>query len=212
MEDLGRRSSRPIFLGAMNIEPVKLVGKYVSLEPLGPGHFDGLAAVGLEPSIWEFTLNRVNTREQMRSYLNDALKEWAAGTALPFVTRLVGGEKIVGSTRFGNIDITNRKAEIGWTWVAPEWQRSAVNTEAKLLMLAHAFEEWGCIRVEFKTDATNQRSRDAIARLGATEEGTLRNHMITETGRFRDSVYFSILDIEWPSVRERLASRLKKYE
>jgi RimJ/RimL family protein N-acetyltransferase len=114
----------------------------------------------------------------------------------------------VGSTRFGNIDPVNRRAEIGWTWINPAWQRTAINTEAKLLMLTHAFEVWKCIRVELKTDANNEQSRKAIARIGAREEGTLRNHMITETGRFRDSVYFSIIDSEWESIKTKLASKL----
>lgn len=117
-------------------------------------------------------------------------------------------ENLVGSTRFGNIDTANRKAEIGWTWISPAWQRTAINTEAKLLMLTHAFEEWRCVRVELKTDANNEPSRKAILRIGAKEEGTLRNHMITESGRFRDSVYFSIIDLEWNSVKSNLASKL----
>lgn len=119
--------------------------------------------------------------------------------------------KVVGSTRFGNIDLKNRKLEIGWTWVSRPWQRTAVNTEAKLLMLTYAFEQLRCIRVEFKTDALNLASRKAIARLGAKEEGVLRRHMITETGRFRDSVYFSILDDEWPAIKRRLEDGLLSY-
>ncbi|MBP1601939.1 MAG: Acetyltransferase, family, partial [Acidobacteria bacterium] len=111
---------------------------------------------------------------------------------------------VVGSTRFANIDRANRRVEIGWTWVSPPWQRSFVNTEAKYLMLKHAFEVMRCIRVEFKTDSLNQRSRAALLRLGAKEEGTLRNHMITSTGRYRHSVYFSIIDSEWPDVKRSI--------
>ena len=116
--------------------------------------------------------------------------------------------KVIGSTRFGNIDAANLRAEIGWTWITPAFQRTAVNTEAKLLMLTHAFETWKCIRVELKTDALNERSRAAIKRLGATEEGIFRKHMICDTGRFRDSVYFSIIDTEWPMVKENLRGKL----
>jgi RimJ/RimL family protein N-acetyltransferase len=118
--------------------------------------------------------------------------------------------RVIGSTRFMNIDRVNRRVEIGSTWIAPAWQRTAVNTEAKYLMLKHAFEVWGCVRVELKTDALNQQSRDAILRLGAKEEGTLRKHLLTWTGRIRDSVYFSILDTEWPEVKARLDKKLAK--
>ena len=115
---------------------------------------------------------------------------------------------VVGTTRFMNMDLANRKVEIGSTWIAPRWQRTAVNTEAKYLMLCHAFEVWKCLRVELKTDALNQRSRQAILRLGAKQEGTLRKHMLTYDGRQRDSVYFSILDTEWPSVKTELERNL----
>jgi RimJ/RimL family protein N-acetyltransferase len=116
----------------------------------------------------------------------------------------------MGSTRFGNIDAPNHRVEIGWTWIGKPWQRTPVNTEAKFLMLQHAFEVWQCIRVEFKTDALNTRSRAAIARLGAKEEGIFRHHMITESGRLRDSVYFSIINDEWPEVKTLLQKLLAK--
>ena len=194
----------------MRVEPITLKGERVILEPMSRSHLDALASIAAEKSIWEFAPEQVNDRDKMGRYLEQALKEQHDGRSLPFVTKLADSGEVVGSTRFGNIDIPNRKVEIGWTWISPNWQRSFVNTEAKLLMLTHAFEVWACIRVEFKTDATNLRSRNAILRLGATEEGTLRQHMITETGRFRDSVYFSILDKEWSSVRERLQVRLRE--
>ena len=148
----------------------------------------------------------------MGRYVETALRWQAEGTALPFATveRRVG--TVVGSTRFGNIDRPNRRVEIGWTWLGPRWQRTACNTEAKYLMLRHAFETWGCLRVEFKTDALNERSRAALLRIGAREEGTLRKHMITTTGRVRDSVYFSILDDEWPAVKERLEARIRQWD
>jgi RimJ/RimL family protein N-acetyltransferase len=116
----------------------------------------------------------------------------------------------VGSTRFGNIDTYNRHVEIGWTWIGKEWQRTYVNTETKYLMLSYAFEELGCIRVEFKTDSLNERSRNAILRIGAIEEGMFRNHMIVQGGRFRHSVYFSIIDSEWPALKARLEEKLNR--
>ena len=194
----------------MHIEPSVLKGSHVTLEPMSRGHVDGLSDVGLDPSVWEFMVDRVSDRRGMERFVDSALHDQAKGLALPFVTKLA--HKIVGSTRFGNIDNANRRVEIGWTWIAPAWQRSIVNTEAKLLMLAHAFEVWKCIRVEFKTDATNLRSRRALLRIGAREEGTLRQHMITDTGRFRDSVYFSILDTEWTCLRSGLVEKLGNYE
>lgn len=199
---------RYFIIDGMKIEPIVLRGEHVRLEPMSPGHVDGLAAVGLEPSIWEFMVDRIIDPNGMRLFVEKALTDQAQGTSLPFVTRIAATDEIVGTSRFGNISTADRRVEIGWTWIAPEWQRSAVNTEAKLLMLTHAFEIWKCIRVEFKTDALNQRSRTAIRRLGAIEEGTLRQHMITDAGRFRDSVYFSILDNEWPQIRSDLRRKL----
>lgn len=193
----------------MNIEPVTLEGKFVRLEPLRFDHLPALCRVGLDESLWKWTANVVSGAGDLERYVRAALSEQASGVSLPFVTIEREGNTVVGSTRFGNIDTANRKAEIGWTWVAPAWQRTFVNTEAKLLMLTHAFEEWKCIRVELKTDAHNEQSRAAMTRLGAKEEGTLRNHMITESGRFRDSVYFSIIDTEWESVKADLASKLR---
>jgi RimJ/RimL family protein N-acetyltransferase len=192
----------------MNIEPVVLEGEFVRLEPMRVDHLPALCKAGLYEELWEWTISNISCQADMEGYVRSALADQASGIALPFVTFERKGGTLVGSTRFGNIDTANRKAEIGWTWVAPPWQRTAVNTEAKLLMLTHAFEVWNCIRVELKTDANNQKSRTAIKRIGGVEEGTLRNHMITETGRFRDSVYFSIIESEWPSVKAALTSKL----
>jgi RimJ/RimL family protein N-acetyltransferase len=192
----------------MKIETVVLEGEYVRLEPLAATHLPALIEIGMDPVIWKWTNNVVKAPADIERYVSDALKMRDAGIALPFVTIAKAEEKIVGSTRFGNIDPPNRKAEIGWTWVNPNWQRTAINTEAKLLMLGHAFETWKCIRVELKTDSNNLLSRAAIARIGGIEEGTLRNHMITESGRIRHSVYFSILDSEWESVKHDLTSKL----
>jgi RimJ/RimL family protein N-acetyltransferase len=192
----------------MKIEPVVLEGNFVRLEPMRMDHLPALCRAGLHEDLWRWTTANITNEADMERYVRTALAEEAAGTALPFVTIEKKGFIVIGSTRFGNIDTPNRKAEIGWTWITPAFQRTFVNTEAKLLMLTHAFEVWGCIRVELKTDANNEKSRKAIARIGAVEEGTLRNHMITETGRYRDSVYFSVIDSEWPSVKENLALKL----
>jgi RimJ/RimL family protein N-acetyltransferase len=194
----------------MRVEPVALEGSHVRLEPLERAHFEGLCEVGLEPGLWHWTTTRVTTREEMRHYVDEALAWRAAGTAVPFATVERATGRVVGSTRFANIDREHRRAEIGWTWVSPPWQRTAVNTEAKLLMLAHAFDTWTCHRVELKTDALNETSRRAIGRLGAVEEGVLRHHMVVWDGRMRDTVYFSILAAEWPAVRAGLQDRLAR--
>lgn len=188
----------------MNIEPVRLENEFVRLEPLKIEHLDGLCEVGLLEELWRLVPVQIDSTEAMKKYIVNALEEQKRGVSLPFVTIEKTTNKIVGSTRFGNIDITNRRTEIGWTWINPAWQRTYVNSEAKLLMLAHAFETWKCIRVEFKTDALNEKSRNAILRLGAKQEGIFRRHIICASGRLRDSVYFSILDNEWQSVKENL--------
>jgi len=181
----------------------------VRLEPLGVGHLDGLCEVGMDDELWRWTTTSALSRDAMRKYIETALAWHAAGSAIPFATVERNSARVIGSTRFANMDRTNRRLEIGWTWVARPWQRTAANTEAKLLMLTHAFETLQCLRVEFKTDALNERSRKALRRIGAIEEGTLRKHIITESGRVRDSVYFSILDSEWPQVKLRLSQRLQ---
>ncbi|MCU1334730.1 MAG: family acetyltransferase [Bryobacterales bacterium] len=167
-----------------------------------------MCAIGLDPELWELIPYRVATPKDMAAYIQTALDAQAAGTALPFATVHAPSGQVVGSTRYMNIDAANRRVEIGSTWIAAPWRRTAVNTEAKYLMLRHAFETLGCIRVELKTDALNQRSRNAIRRIGATEEGTLRQHLITWSGRLRDTVYFSILDSEWPRVKQDLEQKL----
>jgi RimJ/RimL family protein N-acetyltransferase len=195
-------------LTEMVVAPIVLEGQHVRLEPLREDHLTGLAAVGLDPELWRWIPTPVRTAEEMAVYIATALREQEQGASLPFalVERLTG--RLMGSTRYGNIDRTNRHVEIGWTWVAPEWQRTAINTEAKYLLLKHAFETLNCIRVELKTDSLNERSRAAILRLGAREEGIFRNHMITASGRIRHTVYFSIVDSEWPDVKARLEARL----
>lgn len=195
----------------MNVEPVVLEGSNARLEPMRVDHLPALYKVGLVPELWELTANIVESEADLERYVRSALADQALGTAVPFVTVDRSSGAVVGSTRFGNIDRPNRKVEIGWTWINPKWQRTAINTEAKLLMLTHAFEHWKCIRVELKTDLKNERSQAAMIRIGCTKEGVLRNHMITESGRYRDSVYFSVIESEWPAVKERLLDKLSSY-
>ena len=201
---------RPGVMAGPPLAPVRLEGAHVWLEPLEASHLDALCAVGLDPALWELSLTQVATRDDMRRYLDAALDERARGVALPFaqVERATG--RVVGSTRFGSYDRRHRRVEIGWTWIAAPWQRTAINTEAKRLLLAHAFDTLGVHRVELKADALNLRSRAAMRRLGAVEEGTLRRHMVTETGRVRDTVYFSVVAEEWPAVRAGLDARLDR--
>jgi RimJ/RimL family protein N-acetyltransferase len=180
----------------------------VRLVPLSLEHLDSLCAVGLDPELWRWIPFPVQDREGMREYVETALDEQRRGVSLPFATTLKRDSRVVGSSRYGNVDLKNRRVEIGWTWIGRDWQRTAVNTEAKLLMLRHAFETLGCIRVELKTDALNERSRNAIQRLGAKKEGIFRRHMLTASGRVRDTVYYSVLDSEWPDVKANLERRL----
>jgi len=194
----------------MNISPVTLEGRHVRLEPLALSHAPALSEVGLDADLWQWTTTRISTPEELRSYIETALAEQARGVSLPFATIHQATGQAVGSTRFGSIDAANRRLEIGWTWIGRHWQRTPVNTEAKYLMLRHAFERLSALRVEFKTDSLNERSRRAILRLGAIEEGTLRNHMITHTGRLRHSVYFSVIDSEWPQVKASLEAKLSR--
>lgn len=192
------------------VAPVTLEGARVRLEPLTLGHIDRLCAIGFDPEIWRFTTIRVADRAAMTGYVEMALKWQREGSAVPFVTVDRGSGEVVGTTRFANIVVEHRKAEIGWTWIAREWQRTYVNTEAKYLMLRHAFEVWNCVRIELKTSALNVRSRAAILRTGAVEEGILRRHMINADGSYRDSVYFSILNDEWPAVKRGLEERMNR--
>ncbi len=187
-----------------------LTGRTLRLEPLGPEHAAGLAAVGLDPELWRITMTRFETPTDVDRYIATALQEREAGAGVPFATVLQADGRVVGSTRFGTIVPEHRRAEIGWTWVARPWQRSAVNTEAKYLMLRHAFEVWNLVRVEFKTDVLNAASRDAILRLGAKEEGIFRKHQLAPGPRWRDSVYFSIIDDEWPAVKAGLEAKLAR--
>jgi N-acetyltransferase len=188
----------------LKVEPVTLAGRVVRLEPMTLGHVDALARIGLKAELWRWTPTAVTSLDAMRTYVSTALSELQCGLALPFVVIDRASGLVIGSTRYANISATHRRLEIGWTWLAPIHQRTGANTEAKLLLLTHAFETLGTIRVEFKTDVLNQKSRQALLRIGAVEEGTFRKHIITDSGRVRDTVYFSILDTEWPDIRARL--------
>jgi RimJ/RimL family protein N-acetyltransferase len=193
---------------AVTIEPVVLSGNVIRLEPLRLDHVEQLLFVGLDPELWRWTTTQIATRADLERYVQDALAEQAAGSALPFATIEAASGRAIGSTRFGNIVAQFKRCEIGWTWVTPELQRTAVNTEAKLLMLSHAFETWGFRRVEFKTSTRNEKSRNALLRLGAIQEGIFRQHMTHADGSLRDTVYFSIVREEWPAIRARLRARL----
>lgn len=191
------------------MEPTILEGNHVRLEPLSMNHLDDLCRHGLEEHLWTWIPQPVQTRNDMAGYIEAALAGQKTGTMLPFATIAKESGEAVGSTRFGSIDLENRRMEIGWTWIVRPWQRTAINTETKLLMLKYAFNNVGCNRVEFKTDAMNLRSRTAILRLGAQEEGTLRKHIVTTSGRLRDTVYYSITNEEWPTIKDRLKEILK---
>jgi RimJ/RimL family protein N-acetyltransferase len=192
------------------LDPVVLEGNSVRLEPMTLDHLSGLTEVGLDPEIWRLTTVMIQTAEEMRGYVESALELQRAGATLPFVTIERSTGRVVGSTRFGNYDPANRRIEIGWTWIARPWQRTAVNTEAKYLMLTHAFERLHCVRVELKTDVLNSPSRQAMLRIGAREEGILRKHTLMWTGRYRDSIYYSILDEEWHDVKKQLERMLSR--
>ena len=194
---------------AITPSPVTLTGDHVRLEPLSlERHLDPLTAIALDPDLWRWTLNVVQTRDDLRRYLEEALREQAEGRSVPFATIHLATGKAAGCTRFGNIETRHRRVEIGWTWVGRDYQRTRVNTEAKLLMLQHAFETWGCHRVELKTNVLNERSRNAMLRIGAKEEGVLRKHAMNDRGVPRDTVYFSVIDDEWPAVKKRLQAML----
>jgi len=184
----------------------------VRLVPLGREHLPALVAAGSDPSIWQWYSVNAGAPEAMRAFVEDALDMQRQGTGVPFAVVEQAGGAIVGSTRFGAIERRHRRAEIGWTWLQPRCQRTGINTEMKYLMLRHAFERWGLMRVEFKTDSLNEKSRNALERIGAVEEGILRNHMITWSGRVRHSVYYAITDGDWPRVKRHLEELMSRYD
>jgi RimJ/RimL family protein N-acetyltransferase len=192
----------------MKVEPITLRGACVRLEPLNLDHVTGLARVGLDPELWRWIPFSVKSEEEMLGYVLNALDEQRRGVSLPFAIVDAPGGEVIGCTRYMNIEPVHRRLEIGSTWLNSSYQRTRANTEAKLLLLTHAFETLGANRVELKTDYLNEKSRNAILRIGAKEEGVFRKHIVTASGRVRDTVYFSIIDTEWPAVRERLGAML----
>lgn len=192
----------------MDLTPPTLIGKHVRMVPLSLDHHADLAAVGLDQSLWKWIPYQVLTSDNMYKYIQTALAEQQRGVSMPFATCLADTGRAIGCTRYMNIDVPNKRVEIGSTWIAPSHQRTIVNTEAKFLMLRHAFETFDCNRVELKTDVLNEKSRNAILRIGAKEEGIFRQHVVCNNGRIRDSVYFSIIRSEWPEVKAGLEKKL----
>ena len=195
----------------MEVKPVMLTGTHVRLEPMTEEHVPELAEIGVGQPFWDFMLyGNINTVDDMRSWVQDILARATKGTDLPFVAIHLESGRVAGATRYLNIETQNRALEIGGTWYGSEFQRTVVNTECKYLLLSHAFETLKCIRVQLKTDQRNERSQRAIERIGAVKEGVLRNHMILPDGRYRHSVFYSILDTEWPDVKKRLEAMMER--
>ena len=192
------------------VEPVVLEGRIVRLEPLSMAHLDDLAEVGLDPAIWQWTLARPTDKAILGEWIQAALANAASGTEMPFATLDATTGKAIGSSRFMSIVPEHRRLEIGWTWLGKARQLSGANREAKLLQMTHAFEALGANRVEFKTHARNEPSRNALAGIGATFEGVFRNHTIMPDGSLRDSAYFSVIVEEWPAVRAALIAGLAR--
>ena len=194
----------------MELTPVTLEGRLVRLVPLTTAHVPALWEAGSDDDLWRWTMSHPRSEDDMRRYVDAALAKQAAGGGLPFATLEARSGRVIGSTRYHNWEPPHPRVEIGYTFVSQPWQRTPANTEAKYLMLRHAFETLGLVRVELRTNALNARSRAAIARIGGVEEGTLRRHMRSEAGVLRDTVYFSILDDEWPQVKARLEESLAR--
>jgi RimJ/RimL family protein N-acetyltransferase len=194
----------------LELRPVTLEGEHARLEPVSLDHVDGLLTAGGDESIWLWMPRRPVTRDDFRSIVEDAIAQQQRGRGLTWTTVDRASGEIVGSTSFLNVSAHDNRLEIGATWITPKMQRTAINTEAKYLQLRHCFETLGCLRVELKTDARNLNSQRAIQRIGAVREGVFRKHMRTQGGFQRDSVYFSIIDDEWPSVKRRLEAMLAR--
>ena len=192
----------------MHMDP--LIGPRVKLRPMLASDGHELVQAASDGDLWKLPYTFIPSAETVDDYIRTALEGRADGTAIPFVTQLVESKRIIGSTRFWKIDWEHRKLEIGWTWLGRSWQKTFVNTEAKLLMLTFAFERLNCVRVQFMTDELNETSCAALLRLGAQQEGIVRHDLIMAGGRKRDSVLFSIIDEEWPAVRRKLEERLKE--
>lgn len=189
----------------MEVKPVVLTGRHVRLEPLTEAHAPGLAKIGIGQTFWDYMLyGRMETLEDIQDWVKDIMARGACGTDLPFAVIHLESGRVAGATRYLNIMPNDRGLEVGGTWYGPEFQRTFVNTECKYLLFRHAFETLGCVRVQIKTDSRNERSQKAIERIGAVKEGVLRNHMILPDGYIRHSVFYSILDSEWPGVKKKL--------
>ncbi len=196
----------------MDIQPVVLEGRHVRLEPLDlDRHWDGLRAIGLAQALWRFTAAKVRDEAELKCYFEKGLADQERGTALVFVTVQRATGRVAGSTRLANIVREHKRVEIGWTWLGLEFQRTALNTEAKYLMMRHAFETWGMMRVEYKTSSTNLKSQNAMRRLGLVEEGILRKWMYNEDGTTRDTMWFSCIDDEWPAMKARLEGLMARH-
>lgn len=190
-------------------EPIELEGAIVRLEPLAPGHLDGLWEAAREPQTWRWlNVRQPRTIDAFAPLVDAALAAAHAGTEVPYATVLRSEGRVVGSTRFLALRPDHRSVEIGWTWLHPAAWGTGVNDETKLLMLSLAFDRWGCRRVEVKTDALNTRARAAIEAVGATFEGVHRKHMLVRDGESRDSAWYAVVDDDWPAVREALRSRV----
>ena len=195
----------------MEIKPVTLQGKHVRLEPMTEAHIPALAEIGVGHAFWDFMVyGQMNSVDDMRGWVMDVLSRAQSGTDLPFIAIHLASGRVAGATRYLNIMPKDRGLEVGGTWYGLEFQRTAVNTECKYLLLSHAFETLGCIRVQLKTDLRNERSQKAIERIGAVKEGVLRNHMILPDGHYRHSVFYSVLDTEWPQVKKRLEEMMNR--
>ena len=192
------------------VEPVTLTGEHASLEPLGREHEDALSRAAADGELWRLWYTTVAPPEKMAEYIATALDMRERLGAMPFVVREKPSGEIVGCTRYFNVDETNRRLEIGYTWYSKRVQRGPINTECKLLLLTHAFEKLQCIAVEFRTHWFNHASRTAIARLGAKQDGVLRNHQLSADGSKRDTVVFSIIDGEWPAAKQHLRYQLER--
>ncbi len=194
----------------IDVQPVILEGQHVRLEPLEARHLDGIIAAGVDESIWQWLPVMPRTHADYEHWIAQAFAQQAGGTQLPFATIDPATGEVIGSTRFLAISAADSRVEIGWTWLTTRAQRSPVNTECKYLLLRHCFEDLGCMRVELKTDTRNTKSRNAILRIGATEEGTFRKYQRTQHGVQRDTVWYSILFKEWPGVKQRLKEMLAR--
>ena len=195
----------------MEVKPVVLTGNHVRLEPMTEAHIPALAEIGVGQGFWDFMVyGRMDNEEEMRGWVMEILSRAEMGTDVPFVVIHLASGRVAGATRYLNIMPKDRGLEIGGTWYGLEFQRTMVNTECKYLLLRHAFETLGCIRVQLKTDLRNERSQKAIERIGAVKEGVLRNHMILPDGHYRHSVFYSILDTEWLEVKKRLEEMMNR--